>query len=699
MPRNVYFSQGTTPEKRLYEDITIEALKIYGHDVYYIPRTIVNTNAIFNEDALSKFGEAFQIEMYVENTDGFEGDGDLLSKFGVEVRDSMTLVLSNRRWEELVGRFQPTPETRPQEGDLIYFPLVNGLFQITFVEDESPFYQIANIPTFKLTCELFEYGNEAIDTGIEEIDRFETKFATRTQLTLGSGSGIFQVGEDVTQVNATSGITVTGEVATTPIAENRNWLQLGQDIDGEAEFDQSGRRVSMNDAGNRVAIGAIGNDGNGTSSGHTRIYKYSNGTWSQLGQDIDGEAVGDNSGYSVSMNSTGDRVAIGAIYNDGNGTSSGHTRIYEYSNGTWSQLGQDIDGEVLNDQSGYSVSMNDAGNRVAIGAIGNDGNGSNSGHTRIYEYDGTNWTQLGQDIDGEAVGDISGYSVSMNSTGDRVAIGAIYNDGNGTSSGHTRIYEYDDITQEWVQLGNDIDGEGVNDFSGRSVSLNANGDRVAIGALGNPQEEFSGYTIIYEFNGTNWTQLGSHIDGESYSISINAAGDRVTIGDRTGVDDSGRTRIYEFNVSTQDWVQLSDDIYGEAAGDISGFSVSMNAEGNRVAIGARYNDGVNGTASGHTRIYEYAISGYNSGATIEISSQEASDGSNTLFAPTSGTTPGNIVGSTSGASYAITSTNAFSALDSNDPFADNEDFENAISAGDFIDFSETNPFGEVNITT
>ena len=213
MPRNVYFSQGTTPEKRLYEDITIEALRIYGHDVYYIPRTIVNTDAIFNEDALSKFGEAFQIEMYVENTDGFEGDGDLLSKFGVEVRDSMTLVLATRRWEELVGRFQPTSETRPQEGDLIYFPLVNGLFQITFVEDESPFYQIANLPTFKLTCELFEYGNEAIDTGIEEIDRFETKFATRTQLILGEGTGNFQVGEDVTQVNATSGITVTGEVS------------------------------------------------------------------------------------------------------------------------------------------------------------------------------------------------------------------------------------------------------------------------------------------------------------------------------------------------------------------------------------------------------------------------------------------------------------------------------------------------------
>ena len=229
MPRNVYFSQGTTPEKRLYEDITIEALKIYGHDVYYIPRTIVNTNAIFNEDALSKFGEAFQIEMYVENTDGFEGDGDLLSKFGVEVRDSMTLVLATRRWEQLVGRFQASPESRPQEGDLIYFPLVRGLFQITFVEDETPFYQIANLPTFKLSCELFEYGNEALDTGIAEVDAFETAYASRTKLTLGAGSGTYQVGEDVTQTNSTSGITITGEVSTVGTGEIEISSQVASD--------------------------------------------------------------------------------------------------------------------------------------------------------------------------------------------------------------------------------------------------------------------------------------------------------------------------------------------------------------------------------------------------------------------------------------------------------------------------------------
>ena len=186
MPRNVYFSQGRTSEQRLYEDITIEALKIYGHDVYYIPRTIVNQDAIFNEATLSRFGESFMIEMYVENTDGFEGEGDLLSKFGVEVRDSLTLVLSTRRWEQLVGRFQTVAESRPQEGDLIYFPLVKGLFEIKFVEDESPFYQLQNLPTFKLSCETFAYSQEEIDTGITPIDDIELAYSNTTTLALNT---------------------------------------------------------------------------------------------------------------------------------------------------------------------------------------------------------------------------------------------------------------------------------------------------------------------------------------------------------------------------------------------------------------------------------------------------------------------------------------------------------------------------------
>ena len=260
--------------------------------------------------------------------------------------------------------------------------------------------------------------------------------------------------------------------------------QLGADIDGEAAEDRSGNSVSINSAGDRVAIGAYLNDGTVSNAGHVRVYEYSNSSWTQLGSDIDGEAAEDYSGRSVSMNSAGDRVAIGAPYNDDTGNNKGHVRVYEYSNSSWTQLGSDIDGEAVNDYSGFSVSMDSAGDRVAIGAYGNDGTGSNAGHVRVYEYSNSSWSQLGIDIDGEAAGDRSGYSVSMDSDGDRVAIGAHGNDdGPGDDAGHVRVYEYS--SSSWSQLGSDIDGEAASDYSGRSVSMNSDGDRVAIGAHGN----------------------------------------------------------------------------------------------------------------------------------------------------------------------------------------------------------------------
>ena len=211
MPRNPYFSLGTHSEKTLYEDIIIEGLRIYGQDVYYLPRNIINKDGIFNEASLSEFGQAFSIEMYVENVDGFEGEGDILSKFGLEMRDQMTLVVANRRWEQLIGRFDANASVRPHEGDLVYFPLVKGLFEIRYVQEESPFYQIQNVPVFKLKCELFEYSNEAIDTGVAEIDQIETLFASRVTITIGTGTGLFDIGENVSQ--DINGITVNGEIA------------------------------------------------------------------------------------------------------------------------------------------------------------------------------------------------------------------------------------------------------------------------------------------------------------------------------------------------------------------------------------------------------------------------------------------------------------------------------------------------------
>ena len=283
MPRNVYFSQGATSEKRLYEDITIEALKIYGHDVFYIPRSIVNTDSIFNEDALSKFGAAYQIEMYVENTDGFGGEGDLLSKFGVEIRDSVNLIVSNRRWEQLVSRFQDPTEVRPQEGDLIFFPLVNGLFEINYVEDETPFYQLQNIPTFKLSCQQFEYNNQELDTGVSEVDKFELNFATRTRLNLGSGSGTFAVGEDVTQTDSTT--TITGEVA----------------VVGTNYIDVVNQRASDNS--NKGFVKTEGSWGNVTGSENSPSPSYAITSIDSFNTIDDNDPYADNTDFEIEGNS------------------------------------------------------------------------------------------------------------------------------------------------------------------------------------------------------------------------------------------------------------------------------------------------------------------------------------------------------------------------------------------------------------
>ena len=224
--------------------------------------------------------------------------------------------------------------------------------------------------------------------------------------------------------------------------------QLGSDINGEAAGDYSGNSVSLSSDGTIVAIGANFNDGNGSNSGHVRVYEYSGSSWSQLGADINGDSSGDYSGRSVSLSSDGTIVAIGAYGNDVNGSNSGHVRVYSWNGSQWDQLGADINGEAASDASGHSVSLSSDGTIVAIGAYGN---GGSSGHVRVYQYSGSSWTKIGDDIDGEAAYDYSGYSVSLSSDGTIVAIGARYNDGNGSDSGHVRVYEYSGSS--WSQLG------------------------------------------------------------------------------------------------------------------------------------------------------------------------------------------------------------------------------------------------------
>lgn len=172
---NPYFTQGTSAEQNLIEDLIIESLRIYGKEVLYIPRKMVAQDVILGEDRLSKFEHAYPIEMYFENVDSFAGQGAFIQKFGLMMEQSATLVVARKRWQTLIGRYKNTilPH-RPAEGDLIYFPLTKGLFEIKFVNHQDPFYQLGKLYVYKLQVELFQYASERLDTGIDKIDEFET---------------------------------------------------------------------------------------------------------------------------------------------------------------------------------------------------------------------------------------------------------------------------------------------------------------------------------------------------------------------------------------------------------------------------------------------------------------------------------------------------------------------------------------------
>jgi hypothetical protein len=200
MPTNFYFqngnTSGTSSEQLLIEDLIIESLKIYGHDVYYMPRTLVNRDTLFDEDSLSTFTQSYPLEMYMENIQGYDGDGEIFSRFGLEVRDQASFVLSKRRWEQLVdtsgGDFE-ADGARPLEGDLLFFPKTKSLFEIKYVEFQNPFFQLGKLYTYQLQCELFEYSSEEIETGLADIDAIQDENTTDSleyQFKLETGDAI-----------------------------------------------------------------------------------------------------------------------------------------------------------------------------------------------------------------------------------------------------------------------------------------------------------------------------------------------------------------------------------------------------------------------------------------------------------------------------------------------------------------------------
>ena len=373
-------------------------------------------------------------------------------------------------------------------------------------------------------------------------------------------------------------------------------VQIGQDIYGQDFSDLCGSAVVLSSDASVIAVsspGSLGDNNGGNLAGQVRIFENIGGIWTQIGQDINGEAPVDESGESISLSSDGSIVAIGAIGNDGNGSFSGHVRVFENIGGTWSQIGEDIDGENSNDRFGSSVSLSSDGSKIAIGTEGNS-----RGYAKVYENMSGTWTQIGQNIIGEALGNFSGSSISLSSDGTIIAIGAKQNSGNGNNAGHVRVFE--NIGGTWSQIGQDIDGLNPFEQFGGKVSLSSDGSIVAISAI-------SKFVRVYENIGGVWTQIGNDIMSPNFSSSdygigleLSSDGLILAIGEPAFDSFKGRTKIYKNILGT--WTQIGNDIEGDNSNDKEGFSISFSSDYSVIATGSPTNNS-NTNSEGRARVF------------------------------------------------------------------------------------------------
>jgi hypothetical protein len=183
-------------EQDLIENLIIESIKIYGHDVYYLPRTLGAKDELLNEDDLPIFNDSYYVDMYIRNVEGFEGEGDFLSKFGLQIRDSITFAVAIRTFDAEVGAY--TEEVRPNEGDLIYLPLNQKMFEVQHVEHEAIFYQMGQLQIYELRCELFEYSNQRFETGVDEIDQLFKDYVTTSNNAIANIESVDFLGDNFT---------------------------------------------------------------------------------------------------------------------------------------------------------------------------------------------------------------------------------------------------------------------------------------------------------------------------------------------------------------------------------------------------------------------------------------------------------------------------------------------------------------------
>ena len=312
-------------------------------------------------------------------------------------------------------------------------------------------------------------------------------------------------------------------------------VKQGAKITGETINDQFGYSVSISASGDAVVVGARNAK---TGTGYVKVYKNISGTWTLQGAKITGEASNDQFGWTVSINSTGDTIVVGAPYAN---SYRGYAKVYKNISGTWTLQGATITGEANNDQFGYSVSINSTGDTIVVGAP--DANASR-GYAKVYKNISGTWTLQGTAITGETSGDYFGHSVSISASGDAVVVGAPYANSN---TGYVKVYK--NISGTWTLQGAKITGEASNEYFGYSVSISATGDTIVVGAY--YANSNTGYVKVYKNISGTWTQQGATLTGEAggdlfgNSVSISASGDTIVVGAYGANSRRGYAKVYK----------------------------------------------------------------------------------------------------------------------------------------------------------
>ena len=369
-------------------------------------------------------------------------------------------------------------------------------------------------------------------------------------------------------------------------------VKQGAKLTGEASSDRFGYSVAINSTGDTIVVGAYSAN---SGTGYVKVYKNISGTWTPQGAKITGDAIYDSFGYSVAIDSTGDTIVVGAI---GANSATGYAKVYKNISGTWTQQGAKLTGVAIGEYFGRSVAIDSTGDTIVVAAPYAN---NYTGYVKVYKNISDTWVLQGAKITGEASRDNFGWSVAINNTGDTIVLGA-YNAavGGNSDTGYVKVYK--NISDTWVQEGVKLTGKASRDNFGYSVSINSTGDTIVVGAyyavVGSNNNR--GYVKVYKNISGTWTPQGAKITGETtsqlfgYSVAINSTGDTIVVGAPNANSQTGYVKVYK-NISGA-WTLQGTKLTGEATNNYFGHSVSISASGDAVVVGTFCNNRVTGAA-------------------------------------------------------------------------------------------------------